>query len=122
MEHELSGLYDVAHGAGLAAVWGSWARYVFADCLPRFVQFAVRVMGVQPAADERETALRGISAMEGFFRSIGMPVSLRELGVTPEESELRLMAHKCAVAVGGSNGSAKRLYEEDMYQIYRAAR
>lgn len=122
LEHELSGLYDVAHGAGLAAVWGSWARYVFADCLPRFVQFAVRVMGVQPAADERETALRGISAMEEFFRSIGMPVSLHELGVTPGESELRLMAHKCAVAVGGSNGSAKRLYEEDMYQIYRAAR
>ena len=46
LEHELSGMYDVAHGAGLAAVWGSWARYVYRECLPRFEQFAVRVMGV----------------------------------------------------------------------------
>ncbi len=45
LEHEIGGLFDVAHGAGLAAIWGSWARYVYKDCLPRFVKFAVNVMG-----------------------------------------------------------------------------
>ena len=62
LEHELGGMFDVAHGAGLAAVWGSWARYV-ADARPqRFAQFAVNVMGVEAGADEMETALRGIVA------------------------------------------------------------
>ena len=46
LEHEIGGMFDVAHGAGLAAVWGSWARYVYNDCLPRFVRFAVNVMGI----------------------------------------------------------------------------
>ena len=52
-------MYDVAHGAGLAALWGSWARYVYRDCLPRFVKFARTVMGVEGTSDE-DTALKGI--------------------------------------------------------------
>ncbi|MBR6954294.1 MAG: iron-containing alcohol dehydrogenase [Clostridia bacterium] len=121
LEHELGGLYDVAHGAGLAAIWGSWARYVFRDCLPRFRQFAVRVMDVAPEGTDEEIALKGIAALEDFFRRIHMPTSLRELGVSPTEEDLAVMAHKCAVGVGGSMGSAKRLYEEDMLAIYRAS-
>ena len=122
LEHELGGLYDVAHGAGLAAVWGSWARYVYRDCLPRFRRFAVNVMGVDPAGSDEEIALKGIEATEAFFRRIHMPTSLRELGVDPTEEEYAAMARKCAEGVGGAKGSAKLLREADMLAIYKASR
>ena len=122
LEHELGALYDVTHGAGLTAVWSSWARYVYRNCLPRFVQFAVNVMGVVPAATDEETALLGIAAMENYFRSIGMPVTLSELlGRTVSEEEIQTLAHNCALATGGKVGSAMVLYEADMANIYRMA-
>jgi alcohol dehydrogenase YqhD (iron-dependent ADH family) len=121
LEHELGGLYDVAHGAGLAAMWGSWARYVYRDCLNRFVKFAHNVMGVSGGGSDEEVALKGIEAMEDFFRSIGMPTSLKELGVNPTEEELKKMAAMCSAAAGGRQGSAKVLEEEDMLKIYRMA-
>lgn len=121
MEHELGGLYDVAHGAGLAAIWGSWARYVCSECLPRFKRFALNVMGVEPVGSDEEIALKGIEATEAFFRRINMPTNLRELGVVPTEEELAEMAHKCAVGVNGAKGSARLLREEDMLAIYRAS-
>ena len=121
LEHELGGLYDVAHGAGLAAIWGSWARYVYKDCLPRFRRFAVNVMGVAPVGTDEEIALKGIEAMEAFYRRIHMPTNLRELGVNPTEAELADMARKCAIGVGGAKGSAKLLREADMLAIYRAS-
>ena len=121
LEHELGGLYDVAHGAGLAAIWGSWARYVYKNCLHRFKRYALNVMEVEDSGTDEEIALRGIEAMEDFYRSINMPTNLRELGVEPTEEELRLMAHKCAVGVGGAKGSARLLDEEAMLAIYRAS-
>ena len=121
LEHELGGLYDVAHGAGLAAIWGSWARYVCDHCLPRFRQFAVRVMDVEPSGTDREIALKGIEALEAFFRRIHMPTNLRELGVSATEEDLVTMAHKCAVGVGGSMGSARLLDEKDMLAIFKAS-
>ncbi|MCI8292942.1 MAG: iron-containing alcohol dehydrogenase [Hespellia sp.] len=121
LEHEMGGMYDVAHGAGLAAIWGSWARYVYQDCLPRFQRFAVNVMGVLAEGSDEETALKGIEAMEDFYRSIDMPTSFGELGITPTEEELKELAHKCSIACGGSQGSAKVLYEEDMLAIYKMA-
>ena len=121
LEHELGGLYDVAHGAGLTAVWGSWARYVYQSCLPRFRRFAMNVMGVAPIGTDEEIAVKGIESLEAFFRRIHMPTNLRELGVNPTEAELKDMAHKCAVGVDGGMGSARMLYEEDMLAIYRAS-
>ena len=121
LEHEMGGLYDVAHGAGLAAIWGSWARYVYKDCLSRFYQFAVNVMEISSSGSEEAIALKGIEAMEDFYRSINMPTSFRELGIDPTEEEMREMAHKCSLAVGGRKGSAKVLYEDDMYEIYKMA-
>lgn len=87
--HALSARYDVAHGASLAAVWGSWARYLYQDqALGRFVQFAKNVWGISgEGKSEQETALAGIEKTEEFFRSIGMPVSLSQLGVQPGEQE-----------------------------------
>lgn len=87
--HALSARYDVAHGASLAAVWGSWARYLYQDqALGRFVQFAKNVWGISgEGKSEQETALAGIEKTEEFFRSIGMPVSLSQLGVQPGKQE-----------------------------------
>lgn len=122
LEHEMGGMFDVAHGAGLAAVWGSWARYVLADCLPRFVRFARNVMNVEPGAADEETALRGIEAMEDFYRFMKMPTNMRELGIDPTDEQMRTMAHMCALATGGHVGSAKVLGEADMLAIYNMAK
>ncbi|MBS7265987.1 MAG: iron-containing alcohol dehydrogenase [Treponema sp.] len=123
LEHELGGLYDVAHGAGLAAIWGSWARYVYKNCLPRFKRYAINVMGIAPnAGSDEEIALKGIEAMEDFYREIKMPTNLRELGVEATDEDLKLMAHKCAVGVNGGKGSARFLKEEDMLEIYKMSR
>ena len=122
LEHELGGMFDVTHGAGLAAVWGSWARYVYKECLPRFVKYALNVMQVQPGETDEETALRGIEAMEAFYRRIGMPTNLRELGVELTEEQILQMAASCSKGAGGKKGSAKVLREADMAEIYRMAR
>ena len=122
LEHELGGMFDVTHGAGLAAIWGTWARYVYRDCLDRFVKFAVNVMDVEPGETGEETALKGIEAMEAFYRRIGMPTSLHELGVDPTDEQIAVMAHNAIIASGGKKGSARVLYEDDFVRIYKAAR
>lgn len=122
LEHELGGMYDVTHGAGLAAIWPSWARYVYRECLHRFVRFARNVMGVTESGSDEEIALRGIEAMEDFYHAIGMPVNLSELGIEPTDEQIHEMAVRCAVACGGSQGSARILYQDDMEKIYQMAR
>ena len=103
------------------AAFRPWARYVCDSCKDRFYRFAVNVMEVTPS-DDIDTVIRtGIEKLEAFFRSIHMPTSLKELGIAPSDAILREMAHNCAIASGGKKGSAKVLYEEDMYQIYKAA-
>lgn len=119
--HELSALYDTAHGASLTAVWGSWARYVYKNCLNRFHKFAVQVMGVRPSGTREELALRGIEYCEEWFASMGLPVSIRELGANPTEDDLALMAKKWAEANGGEKGSCKKLREPDALEIYKKA-
>ena len=122
LEHELSAMYDVAHGAGLAAIWGSWARYVYREEPERFAQFAVKVMGC-PAdfRDPERTALAGIEAMERFYREIGMPTSVRELGHCLNESEIEQLAEKCALR-NPNLGGFRRLDREDLAEILRMAR
>ena len=122
LEHELGGMFDVAHGAGLAAVWGSWARYVMDACPERFAQFAVYVMGVTPGADDTETAVKGIEAMEAFYRSINMPVCIKDMGIDVTEEQLHELAMKCSKFETRTIGCVKKLDREDMYQIYKNAR
>ena len=121
LEHELGGMFDVAHGAGLGAVWGSWARYVVDARPERFAQFAVNVMGVEKGTDEMETALRGIEAMEDFYRSVEMPVNIRELGVDPTDEQLHELAEKCSHFRKRTIGCVKKLDVDDMYRIYKNA-
>jgi len=104
LEHEIGGMFDIAHGAGLTAVWGSWARYVLKDCLPRFFRFARNVMGILEEGSEEEIALKGIEAMEDFYRQIGMPTNMKELGIEPTEEQMTAMAHMCSLAAGGCKG------------------
>lgn len=122
LEHEIGGMFDVAHGAGLAAVWGSWARYVYKDCLPRFVRFAVNVMGVQECESQEQTALGGIEAMEAFYHSIDMPTSFTELGLDPTDEQMKTMAKMCSITTNDNAGSARVLHEADMLAIYQMAR
>ena len=122
LEHEIGGMFDVTHGAGLAAVWPSWARYVYKDCLPRFVKYAINVMGVEPGKDDYETAEKGIVAMEEFYHSIGMPINMKELGVTPTDAQIREMAESCGQACGGTKGSAKVLNVDDFEEIYKMSK
>lgn len=121
LEHEIGGMFDVIHGAGLAAVWPSWARSVYKDALPRFVRYARNVMGVVMDGSDEEIALAGIAAMEAFYNSIGMPVNFSELGIDPTEEQIEEMADRCMTACGRHTGSAKRLSREDMTTIYRKA-
>lgn len=124
LEHELSAIFDVAHGAGLASLWCSWARYVYKENVSRFVRFAVNVMGVtNDYTDPEGTALAGIAAMERFYRALGMPVSIRELiGRDITDEEIAEMARKCSFDGTTRIGRFKSLGKEDMEAIYRLAR
>ena len=123
LEHELSGLFGVTHGAGLAAIWGSWARYVMDKHLTRFEKFAVNVMGVlQDFTNPRMTALRGIEAMEAFFMEIGMPTSIPELiGRKATDEEIAIMAEKCSRGGTITIGAMEVLEKADMTEIYQLA-
>ena len=115
LEHELSGLFGVTHGAGLAAIWGSWARYVMDKHLTRFEKFAVNVMGV-------EGALQGIEAIERFFKSIGMPTSIPELlGRPATDEEIHELVRKCSRDGKMNIGAMEILDADDMTAIYRLA-
>ncbi len=121
LEHELGGMFDVAHGAGLTAIWGSWARYVYRYSPVRFEQFVTRVLGVAPQGSREATIEKGIEAMEDFYRAIGMPTSIRELGIDPTPEQIEEMAVKCSIATHDDLGSVKKLKKADMAAIYRIA-
>lgn len=122
LEHELGGMFDVAHGAGLAAVWGSWARYVVEARPERFAQFAVHVMGVEESEDVMQTAQKGIEAMEVFFQSVKMPITMKELGISPSDEQIAELAEKCSFFGKRTIGCVKMLDREDMRRIYMDAR
>ena len=121
LEHELSGMFDVTHGAGLAALFGAWARYVMGEAPERFARFARNVMGVTEPDDEKAAAA-GIEAYESFLRGIGMPINLRELGLTLEDAQLDALAWNCSFENTRTIGSFRVLGLEDMKVIYRHAR
>ncbi len=122
LEHEVSGMYGVTHGAGLAAIWPSWARYVCQDNLSRFVKFAINVMKVDSTGTESEIALKGIQAMEDFYHSIEMPINLKELKVSLTDDEIEIMANRFVASTGGFKGSIKKIFGNDAKQIYLMAR
>lgn len=120
LEHELSGMYPtIAHGAGLAALWCSWARYTYSSCDLRFKQYAINVWGVDPKAKSNdEIILEAINKQERYYKQIGMPTSLKELGI--KEEDLETLAdlcsrHKTRVIKGYKNLSYKEIL--DIYKL-----
>lgn len=123
LEHELSALFGVTHGAGLAALWPAWARYVAPRHLSRFVRFAVNVMGVtNDFAHPEETAERGIRAMEEFYREIGMPTTIPELlGRHLTDEEIEVLTDKCSRGGTITVGAMEVLDAEAMRTVYARA-
>ena len=120
IEHELSALYDCAHGAGLAVVFPAWMTYVYKHDVMRFAKLAVRVWGCQmDFANPERTALEGISALRRFWKSLGMPSNFAELGA--KEEDIPQMAHTACYGDGrtGTLGNFVKLHEEDVANIYR---
>ena len=121
LEHELGGLYDVAHGAGLAAIWGSWARYVYQSNPERFAQFAANVFDIPCSIDFEKTALAGIEAMEDFLRSVNMPTNLHDLGLDLNDQQIHDLAFRCSFEDTRTIGVFKQLNMKDMEKIYQMA-
>ena len=119
LEHELSALYDVAHGAGLAVIFPAWMTHVYTTDLDRFVQFATRVWGVACKGNKEETALAGIAAIKDFFTSIGLPINFEELGAKAEDIEK--LTDMVMFNQGESFGGFKKLFRDDAKAIYTLA-
>jgi len=119
IEHELSGLYDVAHGAGLAVMFPAWMKYVMKHDVMRFAQFAVRVWGCEMDFQNPEnTAKEGVLKFEQFLTSIGMPVRFSELGAKAED--IPTLAKTMGLGTG-TLGSFVKLTTEDVTKIYELA-
>lgn len=122
LAHELGGLYDVAHGAALSAVWCSWARYVYQENPERFAQFATNVFDIPYSMDFEKTALCGIESMEAFFHSVEMPTSLTELGLKLTDEQIHDLAFRCSFEDTRTIGVFKQLNMKDIEKIYLMAR
>ncbi len=119
IEHELSALYDVAHGAGLAVIFPAWMTYVMKQDVSRFAQLAVRLWGVPMDFTNPEvTAREGIERLKRFFTSIGMPINFRELGA--KEEDIPKMVEKLGLGEY-TMGSFYKLNAKDVEEIYRLA-
>lgn len=106
IEHELSGLYDCAHGAGLAVVMPSWMEYVYKHDVMRFAQMAVRIWGCQMNFENpEETALNGIYAFRRFLSDIGMPINFEQLGA--KEEDIPVLIEKFGIGDGETGGFVK---------------
>lgn len=119
--HELSAKFDIAHGASLSVMWGSWAEYCYKTKPQRFVQYAHKVWGIKKKTYE-ETALLAIDATVSYFRSLGMPVYFSDLEIgIQEDTIIRDLAKRCTFYGQRKVGQFKVLDEEDLYQIYKLA-
>ncbi len=124
MEHELSAIYDIAHGAGLAILTPAWMQYVYKTNINMFVQFAVNVMGVEDSYRAPDAIVtEGIARLREFYKKMGLPATLTEIGI--EESKFELMAKKATGEAYGkehSIGGLKKLNWQDVQEIYKLAK
>ena len=119
IEHALSAYYDITHGEGLAIITPRWMKHILNErTLPRFVKYGINVMGISPTLPNQVIAERAIDATYDFFKSIGIPMHLREVGIN--ESRVDEMAHHIAVNEGLENAYAP-LTEKDIKEILMAS-
>lgn len=121
IEHEIGGMFDVAHGAGLAAVWEAWAQYVYQTDPSRFARFGNKVFDLPLTDDVQKDALNAIAAMVGFFEDVSMPKNLGELGINPTKDEMLKMANQATGYGTKTIGSFRKLDEEDIFKILEHA-
>ena len=120
MGAQLSAQYNAVHGSTLSVLFPGWARYVYKENLPRFVQFANRVFGVEvDFYNQEKTALEGIQRLQDFFRSMGAPTTLKEIGVDTDEKFRKMAEDACRF---GNIGGLKVLNADDVERIYLACR
>ena len=119
IEHELSGMYDVAHGAGLAVIMPAWMEFVMQHNVMRFAQMAVRVFGCEMNFEKPEiTARNGINAFRKFLHEIGLPINLAELGA--REEDIPALVEKQGLGKGRTGGFVS-LSADDILEIYKIA-
>ena len=117
MEHEVSALYGVAHGAGLAVVMPAWMTYMAHHAPSKGAQMARRVFGVDIAGDDTAVALEGIARLRAFFKSLGLPLTFAELGVT--EPDIPALVEGLHRNKGAQIGGYYRLDAAQTEEIYR---
>ena len=120
MEHELSAKYDCPHGAGLTAIWGSWARYVFPSIKERLVILGEKLFSLEGESDV--VAKKTIDEMEKFFSSISMPVTIKELGIELSEEDIESLSFGATFHGKRTLGDSFRLGGKEISYIYRMAR
>ena len=120
MEHELSALFDCAHGAGLTAIWGSWARFVMAPLMDRFALLGERLFHIDGNTEEK--AEGAIEKMEEFFASIHMPVNIRELGIELTDEDIRVLSYGATYHGERVLGDKVKLGEKEISAIFQSAR
>lgn len=119
--HELSGKFDVAHGASLSAIWGAWARYSYRENPERFAQLGKKVWGIEEENTEA-CAVAAIKKTVDYFKTINAPVCFTELGIGIQDDEsLRELARRCTFYGARTIGNFKVLNETDIYEIYKGA-
>ena len=119
MEHEVSAVYDVSHGAGLAVIFPAWLTFMAEHHVEKVYQFAVRVMAIPAGKDRKAVALEGIDRLKNFYTSIGMPVNFGELGI--ENPDIDLLVKKLHANKGEQVGCYFKLISEYSREIYEIA-
>ena len=118
IEHELSAMYDIAHGAGLSIVFPAWMKYVYKHDINRFAQFAVRIFGAETYFNDIErTAFEAIKRLEYFYSSIGLPIKLKDVNIP--DTLLEEMANKSTA--NGPLGNFVKLGKKDVLSILKMA-
>ena len=118
IEHQLGAFTNCNHGSGLAVIHPAYYRYICRDGLPKFVRFAKNVWGISSEGKtDEETALEGIRALEDFIKQIGLPTTLRELGMTDQE-QLSQIAQSCNIAPGSYGEMSKEKILEILNKCY----
>lgn len=125
MEHEISAIYDVAHGAGLAVVTPAWMKFVLPEKSAKLAQFAKNVFGVPAGTIDSEAAQAGINALTAFYKKMGLPTTMRELGI-PDASRFEEMAKKAVLGRSRDGneipqGNFRKLFSGDIVAIYNLA-
>lgn len=120
VEHELSGTYDIAHGAGLSIIFPAWIRYVWRTSPAKFIRFAKEVFGVDAYPDDEEFIVNQLLVrLENWYSQIGMPIRLSQIGI--DDSQFEMMASRAIEGRPKGLGQFYKLLQKDIVEIYRLA-